>query len=61
MENRKGTERGKVEKFKVYESKKSYAAFDVALRMRLRHGMRVKGAERHIIPVRGSGSPEVSI
>ena len=32
----------------------------VALPMRLRHGMRVNGAGRHIIPVRGSGTPEVS-
>jgi hypothetical protein len=32
----------------------------VTLPMRLRHGMHVNGAGRHIIPVRGSGTPEVS-
>jgi hypothetical protein len=32
----------------------------VALPMRLRHGMHVNGAGRHIIPVRWSGTPDVS-
>ena len=32
----------------------------VALPLRLRHGMHVNGAGRHIIPVRGSGTPDVS-